>query len=455
MKLKTALLLSSVVSASIVLSGGTVHAGFEWTPPSQSEPGLSEIQNEVPSRMLPDETGLVPPMDENVVANPMPEEAGLGMEDAISASPSVPQNNVQTQTYVSPPVDDGAPLSVVAPASAPIHNLSPEQVLKAPSAPVSARAQYIPPAVSTPASSPMPVQAAEPVSPMDETVNGFGKDVPLITAVRQLVPASYTYKFTPDVDLGTRVSWNGGQSLSNTLSSVLASGGYTYDLQGNMISITSTHQKSAAVSPAMAPPQDNLRDIPGFNDVIQQNIAQAEAEAENIAPPIEQIASTPDIAQEKQVYVKPMSSPVSLVTPKVEYNAADDMMVPLMEEASASTAKMVAPPAPFANGMHPTYLPVSLSSYPETQQVRTWNVKRNSDLKSTLAGWTRQAGVGLQWNADRNFRVDYMVWVDGTFEEAIDVLMKGYADKEGPVPHTRFELQQNQQPVLVVDTVTR
>ena len=454
MKLKTALLLSSVVSASIVLSWGTAHAGFEWTPPSQPEPSLSEIQNDVPSQMLPDETGLVPPMDENVAANPMSEEVGLGMEDAMSAPASVPQNNVQTQTYMSPPVDDGAPLSVVAPASAPIHNLSPEQVLKAPSAPVAARAQYTPPAVvSTPAPSPMPVQAAEPVSPMDEIVNGFGKDVPLVTAVRQLVPASYTYKFTPDVDLGTTVSWNGGQSLRNTLSSVLASGGYTYDLQGNMISITSTHPKSAAVSSAMAPPQGDLRDIPGFNDVIQQNLAQAEAE--NIAPPVEQIASTPEIVQEKQVYVKPMSSPVSLVTPKVEYNAADDMMVPLMEEASASTAKMVAPPAPFANGMHSTYQPVSLSSYPETQQVRTWNVKRNSDLKSTLAGWTRQAGVGLQWNADRNFRVDYMVWVDGTFEEAIAVLMKGYADKTGPVPHTRFELQQSEQPVLVVDTVTR
>jgi|MDSW01.1.fsa_nt_gb hypothetical protein len=448
MKLKSALLLSSVVSAGILLSSGMAHAGFEWTPPSQPEPSLSDMQDDMPSQMIPDETGLISPVDENVLANPVPEEA-------MSAPVPVPQNNVQTQTYMSPPVDDGAPLSVVAPASAPIHDLSPEQVLKAPSAPVAARAQYTPPAVSTPAPSPMPVQAVEPVSPMDGIVNGFGKDVPLVTAVRQLVPASYTYKFTPDVDLGTTVSWNGGQSLRNTLSIVLASGGYTYDLQGNMISITTAHAQPEIASPSlMEPPEQEVRDIPGFNDVIQQNLVHAEV-GRNV-PPVEQAFSAPEELKEKQVYVNPVTSPVSLVSPKVEYNAADDMMVPLMnEEASASTAKMAAPPAAFANGMRPTYSPVSLSSYPEIQKVRTWSVKRNSDLKSTLASWSRQAGVGLQWNADRNFRVDYMVWVDGTFEEALAVLMKGYANKTGPVPQTQFEIQEGQSPVLVVDTITQ
>ena len=450
MKLKSALLLSSVVSAGILLSGGMAHAGFEWTPPSQPEPSLSDMQDDVSSQMIPDDTGLVPPVGEDMLANPMPDET-------VAAPVPVLQNNVQQQMPTSS-VDDGAPLSVVAPASAPIHDLPPEQVLKAPSTPSApaapaVRAQYTPPPVSpapTPAQQPL-----HPVSPMDEVVNGFGKDVPLVTAVRQLVPASYTYKFTPDVDLGTTVSWNGGQSLRDTLSTVLASGGYTYDLQGNMISITSVHAQPM-MAPASMPETvgEDVRDIPGFNDVIQQNLV--EAEAEMIAPPAEQIASTPETPEEKQVFVKPVSPPVSLVSPKVEYNAADDMMVPLMdEESAASTAKMVAPPAAFANGMRPTYSPVSLSSYPDTQQVRTWSVKRNADLKSTLASWSRQAGVGLQWNADRNFSIDYMVWVDGTYEEALAVLMKGYANKTGPVPHTRFELQDGQSPVLVVDTVTQ
>ena len=449
MKLKTALLLSSVVSAGILLSGGMAHAGFEWTPPAQPEPSLSDMQADMPSQMIPDETGLISPVDENVLANPVPEEA-------MSAPVPVLQNNVQQQ-IPTPPVDDGAPLSVMAPASAPIHDLSPEQVFQmpvAPSAPTAPaiRAQYTPPSLS---SAPTPAQPMHPVSPMDETVNGFGKDVPLVTAVRQLLPASYTYKFTPDVDLGTTVSWNGGQSLRDTLSNVLASGGYTYDLQGNMISITTAHAQPEIASPSlMEPPEQEVREIPGFNDVIQQNLVQAEV-GRNV-PPVEQAFSAPEELKEKQVYVNPVTPPVSLVSPKVEYNAADDMMVPLMnEEASSSTAKMVAPPAAFANGMRPTYSPVSLSSYPEIQKVRTWSVKRNSDLKSTLASWSRQAGVGLQWNADRNFRVDYMVWVDGTFEEALAVLMKGYANKTGPVPQTRFEIQEGQSPVLVVDTITQ
>ncbi|TVQ83826.1 MAG: hypothetical protein EA357_05225 [Micavibrio sp.] len=57
-----------------------------------------------------------------------------------------------------------------------------------------------------------------------QIAEGFGTDIPLVMAVRQIIPSSQPFAFEPDVNLSTPVSWQGGavwpEVLSRTLSSV-------------------------------------------------------------------------------------------------------------------------------------------------------------------------------------------------------------------------------------------
>jgi hypothetical protein len=53
------------------------------------------------------------------------------------------------------------------------------------------------------------------------TAYGFAKDMPLALALRQIVPASYAFSFETDVNIGTRVSWQGGEPWNTVLKTAL------------------------------------------------------------------------------------------------------------------------------------------------------------------------------------------------------------------------------------------
>ncbi len=83
--------------------------------------------------------------------------------------------------------------------------------------------------------------------------------------------------------------------------------------------------------------------------------------------------------------------------------------------------------------------------------VKTWKVKKNSDLKSTLEKWSEEAGIQLDWKMEQDYQINYMVWVDGSFQEAISVLMQGYSNEKGLIPVATLGADSNGNPVLIVE----
>ena len=51
---------------------------------------------------------------------------------------------------------------------------------------------------------------------------------------------------------------------------------------------------------------------------------------------------------------------------------------------------------------------------------------------------------------DKDYSVNYMVWVDGNFEEAVDVLMQGYENEQGLIPAASMQMDATG-PVLVIE----
>ncbi len=68
------------------------------------------------------------------------------------------------------------------------------------------------------------VAPALTVAPANDTVvQGFGKHVPLVIALRQILPGSYTFAHSDGVNLSQPVDWQGGKPWSQVLQTTLAS----------------------------------------------------------------------------------------------------------------------------------------------------------------------------------------------------------------------------------------
>ncbi len=58
-----------------------------------------------------------------------------------------------------------------------------------------------------------------------------------------------------------------------------------------------------------------------------------------------------------------------------------------------------------------------------SNKIRVWKAKSGANLKSVLTEWSKQENVLLQWDTEEKYRLDYDVFISGTFESAIDVLL--------------------------------
>jgi hypothetical protein len=92
----------------------------------------------------------------------------------------------------------------------------------------------------------------------------------------------------------------------------------------------------------------------------------------------------------------------------------------------------------------------SINPYASYYDVRTWKVAKNSDLKEVLSRWSEEVDVDLNWQLEGDYKVGYMVWVDGTFEQAVKVLFKGYENQSGVQPSAVLELDSPDGPTLHV-----
>ncbi|GBR07508.1 hypothetical protein [Acetobacter oeni] len=66
---------------------------------------------------------------------------------------------------------------------------------------------------------------------------GYGRQVPLHFAVRQIVPRGVTVTFAPDIDTEAPVDWQGGREWNKVLASSVAQAGDVIDVGRNKVTI--------------------------------------------------------------------------------------------------------------------------------------------------------------------------------------------------------------------------
>ncbi len=78
-------------------------------------------------------------------------------------------------------------------------------------------------------------------------IEGFGSDMPLALALRQIVPAKYAFLFGKNVNAGAAISWNGGKPWNEVLKDALDPLGVTFEIKGKKIILSSNSNTPSVV----------------------------------------------------------------------------------------------------------------------------------------------------------------------------------------------------------------
>lgn len=211
-----------VGSASFLLAPVSAHAGFEWTlPPAQQQAAPPAVEVPAPS-----------------VSGPLTPEP-----DAMLP---VPVANVEPQPIVAPEAPQiVAPAIEAPPVQQPVATQSPS-----PSVPshVESQASGVVEKVL------VPKHAAH-----EDLVEGFGKDIPLVLALRDIVPPSFAFAFAGPETAGKKISWRGGKPWPQVLQDALA----PLDLQASMSGQTvMIGPRSSGYVARMSSPDTIIREVP-------------------------------------------------------------------------------------------------------------------------------------------------------------------------------------------------
>ncbi|MEA1938882.1 MAG: toxin co-regulated pilus biosynthesis Q family protein [Pseudomonadota bacterium] len=242
----------------------------------------------------------------------------------------------------------------------------------------------------------MAVPLIEPMAPVPvavDVVEGFAVQVPLLVALRQIIPEQYEIAFDPDINLTSPVSWQGGKPWREILEDVLT----PLDLAANEEDVVLYIQPTEAAIAAMAEPVD---------------VAEAP-----VIEPVDLIDATPPVIMSSE-------------------KEADEEEAEIEEEVfdliSHDTNEVV----------------MVLQSLPDDTR-KSWQVERGKTLRELLENWGENANWVVVWDSDRDYLLQSSVTFEGSFEKAAARLVKAFAKARPPLTATFYKNR-----TLVVQTLS-
>lgn len=158
-----------------------------------------------------------------------------------------------------------------------------------------------------------------------DVIEGFGTDIPLALALRQIVPAQYAFSFGTDVNPGTTISWTGGQPWNSVLEMALTPRNIAFKLEGKKLILRSVEATPAPVSnhtqseePTSISTDDTIESV--MDAVIIE-------ESKNDTPVIEKIeiiiTDTPDTDHEQSAHISIPAQDLQNDSPKEAIETAE------------------------------------------------------------------------------------------------------------------------------------
>lgn len=325
------------------------------------------------------------------------------------------------------------------------------------------------PIVETILDTPQHTDAVSAAPSDDAMVEGFGSGLPMVMALRQIVPPHYRFSFGPGVDPGQRVDWQGGKLWSQIVQDVAQSKGLQAEIAGNVVAVRRAGASSMATSTASnnmmedvvlggstfdsvpvtktAPVEPPKRTLLSSSTVAQESappsIIHAHQDAQGQAPV--SLLAKPD--------VKPAET-MPVVNKSIDIAAADPSPAKPLPPISDNEYVTPSEPLPLTEAPRAAFVQAKTPQIgADLEAKQEWMALNGKTLRSVLQDWSQQAGVSLVWASDFDYPLQTDIRIAGTYPEAVRTLLAGFS-KAQPKPTGRLHKNSNvgAQPVLIVDT---
>lgn len=289
-------------------------------------------------------------------------------------------------------------------------------------------------------------QAVVTAAPQD-IVSGFGADLPLLVALKQVVPREYKFSLAAGVDAATKVSWNGEKPWRQVLAEMLSARGLGFNVQDNVVVVMPLADTAGGQSAPM-PLKDAAPAAPSRADMIPEDMISDGAEI----PPVVVRAE-----EKKQEEGRPQPVTIRREKPEPSFmdrlfgNEAGGTAASLPPVAEMTETAEVAPvPAPVAEATAPAAEAKPVSEKPAVA-TPVWRAIRSWTLKETLSQWSKAAQVELHWTIDYDYKLGEDVAYGGTFEEAVGGLFDQFIEVR-PQPYGRLHRRAGGGGTLIVSS---
>ncbi len=303
---------------------------------------------------------------------------------------------------------------------------------------------------------PMPSRVSSPVfASAAQAVRGFGRDIPLIIAAKQIAPEDAQIALANGVNPQQPISWQSGADWHTVLNTALAAKNLSATIQGNVVVIGPNGGEP--VMPMIAQPVS--MPVPA-SGMLKDNFNSPRDAA---TPVVERVVKTP---------ASPMPVPASMslgrkTAPLVETKTVvtmaptvmGDTLPPAVDQPLPLTSAMDAPGTvttvavsqpsamPLSSTANVTMLPDTAGAMGGTLEI--WKAKSGTMLHETLTDWTKRAGVTLRWDTEYDYPLQTAVSIDGDFEGAVRTLLRGFGSAQ-PQPVAKLYRGKDVPSVLLV-----
>ncbi len=444
---------SSASACLLTLSVGTfflatapAQAGFDWTPPPQPAP-----QQQIFMPPLTPDVPAVADLDENTASTPAaqmpPPIAPTALQgESVEQSAPVLSQEIQpmpleeqapARRIISAPEETPASLETIPPrtvhkqsaSTAPISHENKTEIVATPE--IESPAPMAP--VTTVETSPSKTAEAKTEALPSDMIAGFGRDIPLVLALRQIVPPSYAFAFAPGINQGQRVDWNGGQSWQYVLSDALAA----YDLQikihNNIVHISKKKSEPLSVTP-------------------EEKIAPVSDQTLNL----EKYENAADLEQNETDYIRHVQNDgLPPTQPHRQNKMALAMKAAPAKPESAEKESHIIPPA-LPTETAATRQPKTLISTKEitgtTQEEKyPWKAEKGASLRQVLTNWSNIIGAQVLWYAPQDYLLLEDIQVQGSYSNALQEILNSFDDSDNRPVGRLYPNTRKQPAVLVIE----
>lgn len=218
-------------------------------------------------------------------------------------------------------------------------------------------------------------------SPAMAAFEGFGQDIPLESAARQIVPEGFTVDFGDGVDPKTPVSWSSASDWQSALRSAVSKRGYSAQIGSSTVVISKAAEapRPYASSPARSDTQKKATPAPA----------------------------------------KPRPAPKAAVAqPEPAVGGGGFSIRPYRGGQAASAAPASDSSRLAGKGDFTEYKPAS----------EGFSVAQGQMLHPSLSDWAAKAGWTVVWNSEFDYRIEASANFSGDFIDAATALVAAMSD---------------------------